>query len=69
MSTIETTGGRKVVVAARGGADLRLTIADPSFGTIATITLDHRHAAELANAIDDELRRAVAVTVVRDEDQ
>ena len=55
MASIPTIDGGDVLVSSRGRDEVRLTVTDPMFGTIATIKLEHRHAAMLASAIDVQL--------------
>lgn len=62
MASIPTSDGGDVLVSSRGRDEVRLTVTDPMFGTIATIKLQHRDAAMLASAIDVQLVAATSAT-------
>jgi hypothetical protein len=55
MPAIPTTGDERITVSALGDETVCLHISDPTFGRVATVRLDHRQAARLANALDRRL--------------
>jgi hypothetical protein len=51
MSQIEALSGERLLVHHHGHEAITLGVADPRFGRVATVRLDHDAAAELAAAL------------------
>jgi len=55
MTAIPTDGDEVITISALGEELVCLHVSDPTFGRVATVRLDLRQAAQLANALDARL--------------